>query len=45
MGVFMVAVFFSLLCNCLGVNPGFRTTITGKGLDYSECFGRFLIAL
>ena len=38
MGVFMLAVLFSLVCSCLGVNPGFRTTITGKGLDYGECF-------
>lgn len=38
MGVFMLAVLFSLVCNCHGVNPGFRTTITGKGLDYGECF-------
>ena len=38
MGVFMLAVLFTLVCNCHGVNPGFRTTITGKGLDYGECF-------
>ena len=35
----------SIICGCFAVNPGFRTTITNKGLDYGEhCLTSTIVA-
>jgi len=40
MSTFVIVISLCLVSSSLAaVNPGFRTTITGKGLDYGEHFG------